>query len=173
MAKVVRKRRTREHVIADLSVNHVERHVLGCGYVVERMIHDYGVDLKLLTFDKAGYVEEGLVPIQLKASDRVTVRPQQATFPFRVERKDLARWLAEPFPVLLIVYRARKDIAHWLYVQRYFAKIEGFNLFSAGKTVTVQVPVRNVVDQAAIRRFARFRDRILDQMRKVVNHGEN
>ncbi len=27
-----RKRRTREHVIADLSVNHVERFILQCGW---------------------------------------------------------------------------------------------------------------------------------------------
>jgi hypothetical protein len=32
----MRKRRTREHVIADLSVNHVERLVLRCGWTVER-----------------------------------------------------------------------------------------------------------------------------------------
>lgn len=30
----MRKRRTREHVIADLSVNHVERLVLLCGWTV-------------------------------------------------------------------------------------------------------------------------------------------
>ena len=30
------KRRTREHVIADLSVNHVERLVLRSGWTVER-----------------------------------------------------------------------------------------------------------------------------------------
>ena len=38
MAKVVRKCRTREHVIADLSVHHVEGHVLRCGWVIERII---------------------------------------------------------------------------------------------------------------------------------------
>src|SRR5438105_586468 len=36
-----RKRRTREHVIADLSVNHVERFVLRCGWTTERTRHDY------------------------------------------------------------------------------------------------------------------------------------
>ena len=33
------------HIIADLSVNHVERFVLRCGYTLERTVHDYGVDL--------------------------------------------------------------------------------------------------------------------------------
>jgi hypothetical protein len=40
-----RKRRTREHVIADLSVNHVERQALLCGFSVERIRVDYGIDL--------------------------------------------------------------------------------------------------------------------------------
>jgi hypothetical protein len=31
MSKSHRKRRTRAHIIADLSVNHVERRVLECG----------------------------------------------------------------------------------------------------------------------------------------------
>jgi hypothetical protein len=35
-----KKRRTREHVIADLSANHVERHALLCGYSVERHVHE-------------------------------------------------------------------------------------------------------------------------------------
>jgi hypothetical protein len=41
-----RKTRTREHVIADLAVNHVERQVLLCGFTLERIVHDYGLDLK-------------------------------------------------------------------------------------------------------------------------------
>jgi hypothetical protein len=40
-----RKRRTREHIIADLSVNHVERLILRCGWVARRMNPDYGIDL--------------------------------------------------------------------------------------------------------------------------------
>lgn len=40
-----RKRRERSHVIADLSVNHVERQILRCWHSVERIEHDYGIDL--------------------------------------------------------------------------------------------------------------------------------
>src|SRR5438309_953040 len=49
-----RKRRTREHVIADLSVNHVERFVLRCGWTVQRTTHDYGIDLSMETYNAAG-----------------------------------------------------------------------------------------------------------------------
>ncbi len=48
-------------MIADLSVNHVERHVLRCGYALNRWWPDYGVDLTLFTFDREGQVEPGLL----------------------------------------------------------------------------------------------------------------
>jgi hypothetical protein len=167
-----RKRRTREHVIADLSVNHVERHALLCGFVVQRSVHDYGIDLEMTTFSKQGEIDEGKVFMQLKASDRLQLRPHQDAFSFRVERSDLVLWLAQPLPVILIVYDARKEVAYWLYVQSYFRRQKGFSLFTAGKTVTVQVPTANIVNAAAIRRFARFRDRVLAQMREVVHEEE-
>jgi hypothetical protein len=63
------KRRTREHVIADLAVNHVERQALLCGHTVERVRSDYGVDLLLFTFDASGEMEDGYIPIQVKATE--------------------------------------------------------------------------------------------------------
>ena len=51
-----RKRRTREHVIADLSVNHVERVVLRCGWTVQRLNPDYGIDLVMTTYDASGQI---------------------------------------------------------------------------------------------------------------------
>jgi hypothetical protein len=72
-------------------------------------------------------------------------------------------------PVLLILYEARRDTAYWLYVHSYFRRQREFNLFAAAKTVTVVVPVANVITPAAVRRFARFRDRILEQIRKVIH----
>jgi hypothetical protein len=169
MKKLPRKRRTREHVIADLSVNYVERQALLCGFVVERVTHDYGIDGVLFTFNPNGEIEEGKVLLQLKASDHRLARPHQATFSFRIERSDLVLWLAQPMPVILIVYEAPKDVGYWLYVQSYFRRLKDFNLFAAGQSVTLRVRIDNVVTAAAMRRFARFRDRVLEQMRKVIH----
>ena len=172
MKKPLRKRRTREHIIADLSVNHVERHALLCGFVVQRSVHDYGIDLEMTTFNKQGEIDEGKVFMQLKASDRLRLRPQQAAFSFRLERSDLVLWLAQPLPVILIVYDARKEVAYWLYVQSHFRRQKGFSLFTAGQTVTVQVPAANIVNLGAMRRFGRFRNRVLEQMREVIHEEE-
>jgi hypothetical protein len=172
MAKWTRKRRTREHVIADLSVHHVEGHVLRCGWVVERLAQDYGIDLEVRTFNRTGEVQEGMVLLQLKATDRLRVRRDATDFAVRIDRADLVSWLAELSPVILIVYDAQKDVAFWLYVQSYFRRLENFSLFTAGRTVTVRVPTANVVTPAAVRRFGRFRDRVIAQQREVV-HDED
>jgi Domain of unknown function (DUF4365) len=171
MSNLRRKRRTRSHVIADLSVNHVERHALMAGFVVERIVHDYGIDLELLTFTADGEVEEGKILMQLKASDRMTIRTDRKTFPFRLERRDLVQWLAQPMPVILVIYDAAKERAFWLYLQDYFRKRSRFSLFTAGKTATVRIPTMNVVNVSAMGSFRRFRDNVLMQMRELI-HGD-
>jgi hypothetical protein len=115
------KRRTREHVIADLSVNHVERHVLLCGHIVERRTRDYGIDLMMQTFDASGEVEPGLVLLQLKATDHLKVVSAGRLIAERLERRDLLAWLKEPMPVILVVYDAQADKAYWLHIQGGFA----------------------------------------------------
>jgi hypothetical protein len=172
MARPLRKRRTREHILADRSVHHVEGHVLHCGWVIERLIHDYGIDLMLVTFNRQGEVEEGPILLQLKATQRLRLRLNATIFPFRIERADLILWLAERFPVILIVYDAARNVAYWVYVQSYFRRQQGFNVFTAGQSITIHFPLVNVVTPTAIRRFARFRDHVLTQMREVI-HDED
>jgi hypothetical protein len=71
MKKLPWKRCTRAHVIADLSVHHLEGQVLLCGYAMERVAHDYGINLELFTLNKKGEIEEGKVLLQVKASDHL------------------------------------------------------------------------------------------------------
>jgi len=159
-------------MIADLSVNHVERQALLCGYTIERIAHDYGIDLELFTFNKKGEMEAGTILLQVKASDRLRLRLDHPDIPFRIERSDLSLWLAQPTPMILILYDAAKTVAYWLYIQSYFRSLEDFNLFAAGKTITVYLPTANVVDPGAMRQFARYRDQVLRQMRKVAHEED-
>ena len=99
------KTRTRAHVLADLSINHVERQVLLCGFSVNRVQHDYGYDLTMATYrDDTGEFEPGNVYIQVKATDRLPRHADGRTIPWRVSRRDLKLWLAERYPVILVVY---------------------------------------------------------------------
>src|SRR5688572_26776003 len=99
-----RKRRTRGHVIADLGVHHVEGPILRCGFTAERIVHDYGLDLYMTTYGADGEAENGWVLFQVKATDHLTRTADGATVLSRVERADWNRWMAETYPVVLIVY---------------------------------------------------------------------
>jgi Domain of unknown function (DUF4365) len=165
-----RKRRTREHVIADLGVNHVERQILLCGYSVERVVHDYGIDLLLFTYNAEGEVERGESRIQVKATEQVQRLATRQTLGFRLARADVQAWLAEAMPVFLVVYDAGTDRAYWLYIQAYFASLPRFNLFRAGASIRVQIPDSQVLNPQAIRLWTHYRDRILQQMDEVVHH---
>ena len=66
-----RKRRTRQHVIADLSVHYLEGFILEAGHTAHRLGSDYGYDLLVSTFDEQGYAESGSIYFQFKAMERL------------------------------------------------------------------------------------------------------
>jgi len=81
-------------------------------------------------------------------------------------------WLDEPMPYILVVYDAKGGNAYWTYIQAYFERLSRFVLDDAGATVTVHIPMSNVLDKDAIRRFAVFRDSILAQVKGVVHYDD-
>src|SRR5262249_34430035 len=106
-----RKRRTRGHIVADLSVNYLERFVLRCGYVLQRVTHDYGLDLLMHTFDANGEVQNGEVRFQVKATEQLKRLANRPIIPWRLRQSDLRHWLNEPMPVILVVYEAQEEQA--------------------------------------------------------------
>lgn len=165
-----RKKRPREHIIADLSVNYVERYVLLCGYSVERIEYDYGYDLVIFTYNAGGEIENGQIYVQLKATDSLSILADQKTITFTITRSDLELWLVEPMPCILIVYDAKNSQAYWLYIQAYFESIEGFDLANVGDSVTVRLSKENILNIQAIKIFAKFKNNVLSQLKGVIRH---
>ncbi len=60
--------------------------------------------------------------------------------------------------------------AYWLYLQAYFESLEGFNLSKIGESVTVRLSKDNILDQQAIKKFATFKDDVLNQLQGVIRH---
>lgn len=167
---MTRKRRTRQHIIADLSVNYIERLVLLAGFSVERIEYDYGVDLNLYTYTKSGEIENGTIFIQLKASDSLKYLKSSNHVSFSIMRSDLESWLEELFPVILVLYDASLDKAYWLYIQRYFELLHNFDLEAVGHTYVVRLDLANVLEVEAVKQWALFKESILSQLGKVVKH---
>lgn len=114
---ILAKQRTREPIIADLSVNHAERAFLLAGYTIDRVFADYGYDLIIRTFDDAGHLEPGLIYVQMKASDAPEYSQNGDFVTVRVDERDDAAWRRETFPVALIFYDAGCDAAYYAHYQ--------------------------------------------------------
>jgi hypothetical protein len=165
-----RKRRTREHVLADLSANYLEKQALLCSFTAERVRLDYGIDVMVQTFNHRGEVENGWIPFQLKGTDRIKVVDGGRAITCRIERADLRHWLTETLPVILALYDARADVAYWLYVRGYFEALSGFNFARCAERPTVIIPRTNVLDPNAMRILAQLKKTTLSQDRGRFIH---
>jgi hypothetical protein len=96
-----------------------------------------------------------MIWVQLKATDHLPLS-RQGTIPVRVDRRDVLAWIGESFPVILIMYDAAADRAYWLWIQDYFAGPGAFAKLR-GETVTVAIPTANVLNEQAMRDFARWK----------------
>src|SRR5262245_8405611 len=140
-----RKRRTRQHVIADQSVNHVERFIIDVGHTAQRVEKDYGCDLMMFTFDEQGFAEPGLVWIQLKASESWAL--VGSDYFYDVDIRDYNLWMFQELPVILILYDASRRRASWVAIQLYFGRNLARRPMRGAKTVRVHVPKRQVLNQ--------------------------
>jgi hypothetical protein len=168
-----RKLRTREHVVADLSVNYVERQILLRGFAVNRLETDYGIDMLMLTYNDEGEVESGHVLFRVKATDTLQLLQDEQTIVCRIEVADLKSWQDEWMPVLLVVYDGQNDKAYWLYVQQYLAEknVSGEDLLAEQDRVTVRIPRKNRLGRKAVEQFREFRNQHVDLMRGGFQDG--
>jgi hypothetical protein len=148
-------------VIADLSVNHVERQVLLCGYSVERVWMDYGIDLIVHTYNRRGEAENGRVLFQVKATDRIRRSKDSVSVLCRLETVDLRFWSGETMPVIVVHYDAMSDLARYVHVQRFLAGHPTLDLRGSARRVTVAIPSSEIFDQKTMKEIARVKNKIV------------
>jgi hypothetical protein len=152
------KLRTREHVLADLGANYVEKQAFLCGFSAQRVQPDYGIDLIVQTFNRYGEVETGWLLFQVKATDRIKIVDGGLALSCRLERAHLRHWLRESHPVIVVLYDAQADVAYWLFVRRYFDELADFDLASCAERLSVSIPRANVLDPKAMKTLARWKN---------------
>jgi hypothetical protein len=163
-----RKQRTRQHVIAAQSANYVERFIVDEGHTAQRLEHDYGYDLNLITYDEHGHVEPGSVYIQLKAAEGLEA--SGTDYLFDVDVRDYNLWMLELMPVILVLFDASRRRAYWLHVQRYFRQDPSRQPRKTAKTVRVRVPRRQAVSRLAVAKMRGIKQEVLDRLSKGMNH---
>jgi hypothetical protein len=117
----MKKLRTRQHIIEDLGLNHIERQILLAGNIFRRHgDHDYGYDGVIETFNQQGETENLSFKIQLKSTDVIQFSSQNNGFIIDLSKRDLELWLTDKYPVLLILYDAQAEVAYFADLQTYF-----------------------------------------------------
>ena len=161
-----RKQRTREHIIADLSVNHVERLALKCGYVVQRPSPDYGFDLRLETFTDQGEFEEEYVSFQLKATDDISrlELTREDCFSVPISTKDYRLWRKAVMPVFLILYDAVMEEAYWLHIQDYE---DTHKPEIKGDTINLRIPRPQVLGVQILRMMRQRKNQRVEQIHRA------
>lgn len=148
MAFDPRKRRTRQHVIADLSVHYVEGFILEAGHTAQRLGSDYGYDLIMNTFDELGYAGPGPVYFQIKAAE--ALRGSGAAYWFDMDIRDYNLWVREEVPVVLVLYDATKRRAYWLAIQQFFRDDATRRPAKGARRVRVFVPKRWALHRSGV-----------------------
>ena len=160
-----RKQRTRQHVIADLSVHHVEGFILEAGHTAQRLTSDYGFDLILFTYDVQGYVEPGLALFQIKA--RETLKERGPNYVFDLDIRDYNLWVQENMPVILVLFDASRKRAWWLHVQGYFREEAARLPRKGAKFVRVRVTKRQVINRQAVAKIRELRQQAVNKPQGV------
>lgn len=173
-----RPTRTREHQIADLSINHVERFILRQGYTAERVQSDYGYDLVMRTFDYGtdvtrtrGAFENGVIYFQFKATDSLNVLEDGRTISIPIWRRHLQLWRTEPMPVILIVYDAQTEQAYWHYVQRHL-QVANMTVRPEQQEVALHVFMDDVVNTEAVETWRQYKTAVLQRIAEGGNLHE-
>jgi hypothetical protein len=163
----VRKRRTRQQVIEDLSINYLERFIYKEGHAVDRPRHDYGIDLVMTTFSKnTGEIENGSIYFQLKATDSIETSNDGNFALISVQTTHLNHWMKEPYPVILVLYDAHQKKAYWYYIQA------NIKVKPATQTFLLRIPKKNKVNSGSIRKFARLKNEIIHRAETIIRHHE-
>jgi Domain of unknown function (DUF4365) len=152
----MKKRRTRQHIIEGLGLNHIERQILLSGNVLRRFSdNDYGYDGMIETFNELGETQNQAFMIQLKSTDNIHLSPQKQGFIVDLSKRDLELWLKSHYPVLLVLYDGQTEIAYFADLQSYFNE-NRILLQNVSKFVRVFLSPQSVFTKAAIHELQQY-----------------
>ncbi len=88
--------------------------------------------------------------MQLKATDHLTAR-RDGCIAVRIDLRDIDFWLADFFPVIVVIFDARVEIGYYLVVQDYF-KVHPLTAAQRRRaTLTVHIDPEAIVSDSVVR----------------------
>jgi hypothetical protein len=146
--------RPRSHQLESLATTHLESMFREKGWIVERLREDYGEDLFVRIFQR-GRATNFSFFVQSKATDsaRVVRNFGEKCISVRITSDHARHWLGMGQPVLLTIYDSINRVTYWETVQTYLESDAGPILSASKRTVTVHIPMTNVLDPRGLNRI--------------------
>jgi hypothetical protein len=119
-------------------------------------VPDYGIDIAMTVFDDRGRVLYRPVFFQVKATDSLEVNRRVGSVVVRIDWRDVLYCLNTQVPFALVMYDAQQDAAWWVNMQAYLRSVEPKSGRRAKGTLSVHVPLDNILDEDAIRTIATY-----------------
>lgn len=154
----MRKTRTRQHFIEDLSYNYVEKQTLLARCTLQKYLPDYSYDASIHTYNDLGEIENGEVYVQLKSTDKINFSKKRNAFTFDLSKRDLELWLYNILPVILVLYDAKNDIGYYIELKEYFQENK-LVLGKINKFIRVFLPEENVFTIDGVKKLRNLKNR--------------
>lgn len=81
-----------------------------------------------------------------------------------ISTKDLRYWASEIYPFILVVFDAMTESAYWLHIQEY-VKRRPECVASDRDSISVHIPVSNILTVAAVEAFRNMSLRLVERLR--------
>jgi hypothetical protein len=154
----MKKQRTRKHIIEDLGLNYVERQFLLAGHSVQRIYRDYGYDANVFTYNINGEIENGMILIQLKSSDKPKISEVHQAIEYALSRRDLELWLREREMMLLVMYDAHIERAYYVILQDYFNENK-LTLQDVNKFIQIRIDLKNELTPESVQQIQTIKNK--------------
>ncbi len=104
-------------------------------------------------FSGEGFIENGEIRFQLKATDHLSVVDGGQSISIKIEIRDIKLWIWDPYPFILVVYDAGSDRAFWLHIQEY---VKENAIDERHEMITLRIPFGQKVTARTVDYFRRL-----------------
>jgi hypothetical protein len=141
---------TPEKINEDTSVDFI-REVFRGWRPVSLQQNDIGLDMRFEVIESNGDATGAEFTVQLKATKRL--RTSDGAIAHSIKTSTANYFLVRPELVLFVVYHVREKKGYWVWVQEYLRR-NWSSVWAQQQTVTIKVPLDNILDEASRARIA-------------------
>jgi hypothetical protein len=165
--------RPRAHILEDLAKGYLHSTFASQGWTVEDLGKDYGEDFLVRIFEK-GLATPWTFFVQSKATDDIArfKAKNGHHLALKVTSGHAKHWAEFSEPVVLTVYDAKTQETYWEIVQTHFEEADTPPKRKSLKSVTINVPLDNTLNNEGLRRLRnRTKHRFLGMITRKEGAG--